>query len=61
MPSTSAAVTEALTGWIHNRLLRFTLDEIYREDPELRPTAEEIAAMARRVGIVLGTDGDAAA
>ena len=51
--STSAAITEALTRWIHNQLLRLTLDEIYDEQPDLRPTPERVAAMARRVGIIL--------
>lgn len=55
--STSAAVTEALTNWIHNQLLRLTLDEIYDEQPDLRPTPERVTAMARRVGITLPREG----
>lgn len=59
--STSAVVTEALTSWVHNRLLRTTLDEIYDGQPDLRPTIDDIEAMARRVGIVGPTGGDAVA
>lgn len=56
--STSAAVTEALTRWLHNKLLRLTLDEIYDEHPDLRPTPQRVAAMARRVGITVPHEGD---
>ncbi|MGH3821734.1 MAG: ribbon-helix-helix domain-containing protein [Pseudonocardiaceae bacterium] len=56
--STSAAVTEALTKWLHNKLLRLTLDEIYDEHPDLRPTPERVAAMAQRVGIAVPHQGD---
>ncbi len=56
--STSAAVTEALTTWLHNKLLRLTLDEIYDEHPDLRPTPERVAAMARRVGITMPPEED---
>lgn len=55
--STSAAVTEALTRWLHNKLLRLTLDEIYDEHPDLQPTPERVAAMARRVGITVPHEG----
>lgn len=55
--STSAAVTEALIKWIHNQLLRLTLDEIYDEHPDLRPTPEQVIAMARRVGISVPHEG----
>lgn len=56
--STSAAVTEALTIWLHNKLLRLTLDEIYDEQPDLRPTPERIAAMAQRLGVTVPRDGN---
>ncbi|MGQ0773117.1 MAG: ribbon-helix-helix domain-containing protein [Pseudonocardiales bacterium] len=56
--STSAAVTEALTKWIYNQLLRLTLDELYEEQPDLRPTPERVAAMARRVGVTLPSEGN---
>jgi hypothetical protein len=58
MRSTSAAVTEALTRWLHNKLLRLTLDGIYDEHPGLRPTPERVAPMARRVGITVPHEGD---
>jgi hypothetical protein len=51
--STSTAATEALTRWIHNQLLRLTLDEIYYEHPDQRPPPERVAAMARRIGITV--------
>ncbi|MGH8895805.1 MAG: hypothetical protein ACRDZ4_01985 [Egibacteraceae bacterium] len=53
VPSTSAAATEALTHWAYNRLLRLTLDEIYDEQPELRPLPERVRAMAERLGVSL--------
>lgn len=53
VPSTSAAATEALTHWAYNRLLRLTLDEIFDEHPELRPSPERVRAMADRLGISL--------
>lgn len=59
--SASAAVAEALTGWLHNRLLRLTLDEIYADQPDLRPDAADIDSMARRVGVILPADGNAVA
>lgn len=55
--STSAAVTEALTTWLHNKLLRLTLDEIYDEHPDLRPTPERVSTMARCVGITMPHQG----
>ena len=51
--SMSAAVTEALTVWAYNRLLRLTLDELYGEQPELRPTNEQVREMASRLGVNL--------
>ena len=59
--STSAATTEALTQWVHNRLLRLTLDEIYADQPDLRPSPADVETMARRVGVVLPTAGNAVA
>lgn len=49
--STSAAATEALTAWAYNRLLRLTLDEIYRESPDLRPSPERVRALADELGV----------
>lgn len=51
--SVSAAATEALTSWAYNRLLRLTLDEIYREDPDLRPSPERVRALADELGVSL--------
>jgi Arc/MetJ-type ribon-helix-helix transcriptional regulator len=51
--STSAAATEALTQWAYNHLLRLTLNEVYEEQPELRPSPEQVRAMATRLGVVL--------
>ncbi|MGH3322331.1 MAG: hypothetical protein ACRDN9_19595 [Streptosporangiaceae bacterium] len=48
--STSAAA-EALTSWAYNRLLRLTLDEIYHENPDLRPSRERVRALADRLGV----------
>lgn len=54
IPSVSAATTEALTAWAYNRLLRFTLDEIYQEHPEARPSAAAVRAAAQELGLAPG-------
>ncbi|MGH8910519.1 MAG: hypothetical protein ACRD0K_29505 [Egibacteraceae bacterium] len=51
--STSAAATEALTQWAYNKLLRLALDEMYDEQPDLRPRPERVWAMAERLGVSL--------
>lgn len=56
VPSTSAAATEALTHWAYNRLLRLWLDELYAEDPDARPTPEQVQAMADRLGVAIAPD-----
>jgi len=59
--STSAAVTEALTHWAYNRLLRLTLDELYADEPHLQPSPEAVRAAADHLGVRLsGTAGEVA-
>ena len=53
VPSTSAAATEALTQWAYNRLLRLSLDEIYQENPDLRPSPERVREVANRLRVSL--------
>ncbi len=49
--STSAAATEALTQWAYNRLVRLSLDEIYADSPDLRPSPDSVQALADRLGV----------
>jgi transglutaminase-like putative cysteine protease len=59
--STSAAATEALTQWAYNRLLRLSLDEIYQDSPDLRPSPERVRELADRLGVsVQGPPGEVA-
>jgi hypothetical protein len=51
VPSTSAAATEALTQWAYNRLLRLTLDEIYQDSPDLRPSPDRVRELADRLKV----------
>ena len=51
--STSAAATEALTTWAYNRLLRLGLEEIYADQPDLRPGRDEVEEMAAALGVHL--------
>lgn len=50
-PSTSAAVSSAVTTWVRNRLLQAQLEEIYAEHPDLRPTEEGIARTLAGLGL----------
>lgn len=58
--STSSAATEALTRWAYNRLLRLSLDEVYEESPDLRPSDEDVRALAGRLGVRLPRQPDEA-
>ena len=51
--STSSAATEALTQWAYNRLLRLSLDEIYEDHPDLRPSSDNVRALADQLGVSL--------
>jgi hypothetical protein len=48
--SVSIAATRALEDSLQALVVGMRLDAIYAEHPEVRPTAEEIAAMAARGG-----------
>ncbi len=45
--SFSAAINESAGRWAANQDLRTTLDEIYAETPDARPSETEIEAAAR--------------
>lgn len=47
--SFSAAINEAAARWAANRDLREALDATYADDPDTRPTDEQIAAAAERL------------
>lgn len=47
--SFSAAINEAAARWAANQDLREALDAVYEENPEARPTDEEIAVAAQRL------------
>lgn len=47
--SFSAALNDAATRWVYKQRLRQVLDEIYEEDPSLRPTPEAIARATQRL------------
>lgn len=47
--SFSAAINEAAARWAANRDLREALDAVYADDPDARPTDEQIAAAAERL------------
>lgn len=49
--STSAAVTEAVRSWASNQLLREALDEIYEDEPQVRPSEAAVASARRRLGL----------
>lgn len=49
--SASAAVTEALTVWLRNRILHLQLEEIFTEHPDLRPTEQEIRQTLAELGL----------
>lgn len=42
----SAAVERSLAMWLANQRLAMVLDELYEQDPDARPTAEEVARAA---------------
>lgn len=47
----SAAVERSLAMWLANQRLAMVLDELYEEDPDARPTAEEVARVAEVLGL----------
>ena len=49
--SFSAAIDEAAATWAANLDLRVTLDELYGEQPDARPTQGQIAAAAKNLGL----------
>jgi Arc/MetJ-type ribon-helix-helix transcriptional regulator len=49
--SVSEAATHALEDALQAVIIGMRLDAIYAEDPEARPTDEEIAAMAEHGGV----------
>ena len=51
VPSTSAAVTDALTSWLRNRVLHLQLEELFAEHPDLRPTEQEIHETLAQLGL----------
>ncbi|CAN5319998.1 hypothetical protein BH23ACT9_BH23ACT9_06170 [soil metagenome] len=51
VPSASAAAGIAIEQWLRQMLIRLTLDELYAEQPDLRPTRADVAAMAEDMGL----------
>lgn len=49
--SSSAAASTAIEQWLRRLMIRLTLDEVYEEDPDLRPDQDAIAAMAEEIGL----------
>ena len=49
--SVSAAATEALTDRLQTLLWDARLERLYREHPELRPSEDEVDAMAAEMGL----------
>lgn len=49
--SVSDATTRALEEALQAAIVGMRLDAIYAENPEARPTEDEIAEMARRAGV----------
>jgi Arc/MetJ-type ribon-helix-helix transcriptional regulator len=47
--SFSAAINDAASRWAANQDLREALDTIYAEEPQARPTEDEIASAAERL------------
>ncbi|CAN5754681.1 hypothetical protein BH24ACT15_BH24ACT15_32340 [soil metagenome] len=49
--SSSAAASTAIEQWLRRLMIRLTLDEVYSEDPDLRPDQDAVAAMAEEMGL----------
>lgn len=47
--SFSAAINQAAAKWAANRDLREALDIVYADDPDARPTGEQIEAATERL------------
>lgn len=47
--SFSAAINDAAFRWAANQDLRAVLDEIYEQDPEARPSEDDLAAARQRL------------
>ena len=51
VPSLSGVLSQSLTAWAANRLLREDLDALYAEQPDLQPSEESVAAAAAELGL----------
>lgn len=58
--SASAVTTRALLAWSHNELLRLSLDELYEQQPDLRPAPDRVREVAAEFGVALPTDVEVA-
>lgn len=51
--SVSEATTRALLDALQSQIIGLRLDALYAEEPDARPSEEEVAAMAARAGVQL--------